>query len=208
MIFPLKKLVDFGNPTKPAASRKFYEEVYVMKKFISSIFVFLLMAVFLTSVAASSASAADIAHSGYTQDPWYASIDSAGTLTGELPDIFQNSAQYVIYRPGFSPTYILSAHPNYEPSSDDPFTAQTTTLVTAIQVYNGNTKQDCTVGGTFQAPRTYIQYTSANVPYLRFSITFTKYNSYDGAEIGTYSFDPVFFALESIVPPPAPSYEF
>jgi hypothetical protein len=128
-----------------------------------------------------------------------------------LPDLFQNSAQYLIYRSTgiLIPTYILAAHPNYEPDSDNPDTAETATFVTAIQGNNeNNAKVDCTVGGTFQATRTYLKTTSSGEPYLQVSHTFTKYNTSSGAVIGTYSFDPVYFNLASVTPPPAPSYGF
>jgi hypothetical protein len=178
-----------------------------MKKFINGVFV-ILLAVTLLGVAASSASAASIFISGYTIDPWYTSI-ATGYLDNALPNLFQNSAQYVIYNSVNPQTYIISAHPNYETGSDDPFTAQTATFVTAIQRYNpAGVKEDCTVGGTFQIPRTYIRTTTGGDPYLMLSITFTKYNATTGAVMGTYSFDPVYFALLSISPPPAPTYEF
>jgi hypothetical protein len=194
---------------KPAMSRRFYEEVHVMKKFVSSVFVFLLTAALLTGAAASPASAA-ADHSGYTTKPWFASI-ATGELSNPLPDLFQNSAQYMIYRTGiFDPLYILAAHPNYQPDSDDPETAITTTLATAIQRYNpSGAKEDCTVGGTFQAPRSYVQTTTvSNSPYLKFSITFTTYNNYTGAVVSTVTFDPVYFSFDAVSPPPVPVYGF
>jgi hypothetical protein len=179
-----------------------------MKKVISSIFVFLLAVALLTGVAASSASAAT-GQSGYTTKPWYAGIDESGQFSNQLTDLFQNSAQYVIYNPGFSPMYIIAAHPNYEPSGDNQYSAKTATFVTKIAVYNAqDVPVDCTVGGTFQALNTYVKTTSAGIPYLKFSIAFTKYDSASGNEIGSYSTDPAFFSLDSITPPPLPTYEF
>jgi hypothetical protein len=213
MIFPFEvflDLVGFLEPDETGSKSDIYEEVYVMKKFLSGVFVFLLMTSLLASVAASPASAA-AEESGYTTIPWYLDIDKDGDFINDLPSLFQNSAQYVIYSPGFPSTYILAAHPNYAPSGDDPTTAESATFVTEIQRYNADTEEmeDCTVGGTFQVPGvedTYVRYTDAGIPYLTFSITFTTYKVSTGAVAGTYSFDPVYFSLDSITPPTAPPY--
>jgi hypothetical protein len=181
-----------------------------MKKFLNGVFVFLLATALLVGVVASPASAAAITYSGYTVAPyWFTGIDTDGRLSGDLPLLFQNSAQYVIYRPGFNAAYYLAAHPNYQPNPDDETLAQTTTVVTAIQRYNpGGVKEDCIAGGTFQVPFNYADATSAGIFYLKFSIAFTTYNNHTGAVVGTYSFDPVYFKLNTITPPPAPTYEF
>jgi hypothetical protein len=99
----------------------------------------------------------------------------------------------------------MTAHPNYQPDPDDQTTALTTTVVTSIQVYNPNgVLVDCIVGGTYQPLRNYVRTTSAGIPYLQFSVTFTTYNNNTGIATATNSFNPVYFALNTITPAPLP----
>jgi hypothetical protein len=172
-----------------------------MKKFFNIAFLFLLVVSLVTSAAAPVLGAAN--QSGRSAQPyWYSVIDATGTLIDELDDLYQNSAQYTIFNSAGTATYILSAHPNYAPDGDDQTTAQTTTLVTAIQAYDPNdAKVNAAVAGTFQAPSNYIRITTANVPYLKFAVTFTTYNNQNGAIVSTNTFDPVYFNLNSVTPP-------
>jgi hypothetical protein len=174
-----------------------------MKKFLGIALVFLLTVTLVTGVTASPASAA-AAQSGYlVGEYWFTIIDSAGQPSGYLDAVYQNSAQYTIYNSPSPAAYILTAHPNYEPVSDDQAIAQTTTLVTAIQRYNQNeVKENCVVGGTYQIPANYLRITAGGVPYLKFAVTFTTYDNHTGAVIGGDTADPVYFNLNKITPAP------
>jgi hypothetical protein len=171
-----------------------------MKKFLGIIFMVLLTVTLVAGVAASLALAAPY-QSGYSDPPyWYTIIDSSGNLTGELDAIYQNSAQYTIFLPLSGPKYILSAHPNYRPASDDQTTAQTTTLVTNIQSYNQlDVKANCAVAGTFQVASDDIRVTTLGIPYLKFSVTFSTYNAITGALTNTITYDPAYFNLNKVM---------
>jgi hypothetical protein len=187
-------------------SRRFKEEV-IIRRFLSGLFVFLLVGTLVTGVAASPASAAGLGHGGYMEAPyWFTAIDASGNLSNPVGDLFWNSIQYVVYRPGLNAVYNLVAHPNYQPDPNNQYTAQAVTVITAIQRYNpSGGLEDCTVGGTFQVPRTYVRTTAANVPYLQFNVTFTTYDAQTGAVTAIESYDPVYFDLNSVVaPPPLP----
>jgi hypothetical protein len=175
-----------------------------MKNPLGCVFILLLAITFGAGVAAP-ASAATVGRSGYTDAPyWFSAIDASGQFAEPLDMLFQNSAQYVIYRPGIAATYIVAAHPNYEPDTDDQTTAQTITLITTIQSYGpSDVLEDCTVGGTFQVPASYVRTTPANIPYLQFSITFTTYNAQTGAVVMN-TFNPAYFALDVITSVPLP----
>jgi len=178
-----------------------------MKRFMSLAFV-LLFTLVLAAGAVSPALAAN--QSGATDQPyWYSSIDpSSGQLDNPLADLYQNSAQYLIYNTdGDYPIYILAGHPNYTPDGDDQFDALTTTLVTAIQVYNPYTSlyEDCLVGATFQAPSRYVRLTSAGIGYLQFNVTFTTYDNITGDVVDEpATFPAVYFNVDNVTPPTSP----
>lgn len=169
----------------------------IMKKILSVAFVLLLAAIVATGVGAGAASAAG---GPLVQPYWYTGIDSSGQFINPTvqPDT-QNSAQYVIYDIDNN-NFIITAHPNYYPSDDDQFTAQQTTVITSIEVYNGTTYESCIVGGTFVVSADYIQYTSANHPYLQFNVTLTKYDNKTGAVVAPspYVYPTAYLNLSSV----------
>jgi hypothetical protein len=175
-----------------------------MKKAMSVMFVLLFTAI-LTGAGASIASAATTP-SGYPVAPyWFTAIDAGGQFITPTfqPDTW-NSAQFMV-RDTANEVYRLTAHPNYYPYGDDPVTATQTTVVTDIQVYNpkDGIYVDCIEGGTFVAPFEYQQLTPvATLPYLQFSVTFTKYNNSDGSVAATYSYTPAYFSLSKVTPQP------
>jgi hypothetical protein len=172
-----------------------------MKKFFSVTFLFLLAVSLAASGAVPALGAAN--QSGRSDQPyWFSAIDGTGALTGALDALYQNSAQYTIFNNASTGKYILSAHPNYRPVSDDQTNAQTTTLVTDIQVYNPlEVKENAAAAGTFQVPANYIRTAPSGTPYLKFAVTFTTYNNNTGGIIDTEAFDPAYFNLDKVTPP-------
>jgi hypothetical protein len=168
-------------------------------------FVLLLAAVLAAGFAVSSASAG-VETSGYTvPDYWFETIDVDGKLIDPLDADFQNSAQYVIYD-STEEIYKLIAHINYNPDPDNQTTAQLTTAVTAIQVWDGSAYVPCLVGATFQAPASYVQTTGGaqyDIPYLQFQVTFTTYDNHTGKVDDEQEYV-AYFNLDQILPAPYP----
>jgi hypothetical protein len=183
-----------------------------MKKFFSIAFLFLLAGSLVTGVTAFPASAATAAgETGYSDPPyWFLDIDDDGELIDPLDDLYQNSAQYTIFNNNAGRgTYILTAHPNYEPDGDNQYNALTTTVVTTIQAYNQlNVKANAAVAGTFQVSSDDMRVTpGANVPYLKCAVTFITYNNNNGTVVSGINYDPVYFNLNQVTPTPVPSEE-
>jgi hypothetical protein len=182
-----------------------------MKKLINAMFV-LLLAAALAGAAVSPASA-DIEESGWPRAPyWFETITAGGKFIDKLDNLYQNSAQYVMYNTDDpeNPKYIFIAHPNYLPI-DDQTTAVTTIAVTGIQVYDPYSYNpgyvDCLVGATFQVPASFVQWTNGtqyDLPYLQFEITFTIYDNYTGEATEE---PPVvaYFNFEEVQLPPGPA---
>jgi hypothetical protein len=97
--------------------------------------------------------------------------------------------------------FIITFHPNYYPSDDDQYTAEETTVITSIQVYNGTTYVNCSVAGTFVVSEDFLLYTApADLPYLQFNVTFTKYNNTTGAIVDQYTYPEAYFDLHTVYP--------
>jgi hypothetical protein len=168
-----------------------------MKKALSLTLV-LLFAVVLASVCTSAASAAP---GGVTRPPyWYTVIDSSGHFSNPTvdPDT-QNSAQWTIFDVN-NQEFMMTLHPNYYPSNDNQYTAQETTVIQDMQVYNPIREQyeDCLYDGLFIVPREYMQFTSAGLPYLQFNVIFVKYDNKTGNKAATYTYTPAYFDLRSV----------
>jgi hypothetical protein len=170
---------------------------FAMKKIMSVAFVLLLAAVLAAGVGISSASAAG----GPPVKPyWFQGIDAQGQFVGQTDADTQNSAQYVIYDSN-NGNFIITFHPNYDPDGDNPDTADFTTVISVIQVFNGTTYEDCSVAGAFVVPDAYLLYTPvANLPYLQFNVTFTKYDNTTGALAERYTYPVAYLDLHTVLP--------
>jgi hypothetical protein len=170
-----------------------------MKKVMSVMFV-LLFAMVLAGVGVSAAQAA---YYGTPDQPYlFTDINTSGGFINPASDDVQNSMQMVIYNAN-SKGLIIAAHPNYCPDDDDQFTAEQTTVITAVQFFNPSTSnyENCLVGGTLVIPESGIRYTSANYPYVQFNITLTKYDNATGAVVSPspYVYPVAFLDLTSII---------
>jgi hypothetical protein len=169
---------------------------FAMKKIMSVAFVLLLAAVLAAGFAVSPASAGSP-----VQPYWFTTIDEDGNFDDptEEPDT-QNSAQMVIYD-ARNQNFIITFHPNYAPDDDNPYTAQYTTVITSIQVFNGTSYVNCSVAGTFVVPEDYLLYTDpAGLPYLQFNVTFTRYVNTTGAIVDQYTYPEAYLDLHTVYP--------
>jgi hypothetical protein len=162
---------------------------------------FALLFALVVAAGVGIASAGWVPHGGYqVPDYWFTGIDPLGDFDKGTPTVTQNSAQYVIYD-SENKLFVIMAHPNYTPYWDDPTTALTVTAITGIQAYSpqDGVYVDPIVGGTFQIPESYVQYTEGvERPYLEFNVTFTTYNKADGSVISEDNYPKAYFSLDTV----------